>query len=98
MRNDNSLNFMVLEQALRHGDGESESKSASASHPFYTWPRPAALDFEPLYEALKKRQPRAANIHIGVALLRAEQRVRSNVAPEALLDLAEEELLRSFTR
>lgn len=66
-----------------------EEYEADREHTFYAWPRPAALDFEPLYEELRKRQPRAANVNIGVALLRAEQRVRPDQGPDALLDEAE---------
>lgn len=64
---------------------------------FYAWPQPAALDFEPLYEELRRRQPRAANVNIGVALLRAEQKIAPHQDSKALLDEAEACLVKSFT-
>lgn len=58
------------------------------------WP----WDIEPLYEGLRKRHPRAANVDIGVALLKAERNLKSAHNMEALLDEAEACLLNTWAR
>ncbi len=58
------------------------------------WP----WDIEPLYEGLRKRHPRAANVDIGVALMKAERNLKSNRSMDALLDEAEACLLHSRAR
>lgn len=74
-----------------------EASGVSSPRTFYAWPSPPSLEFDPLYEELKKRHPRAPNVNIGVALLRAEQRVPPDRGPQALIEEAEACLVQSFT-
>lgn len=79
--------FPILPEVENH---EPRSPEVGVSR----WP----WDIEPLYEGLRKRHPRAANVDIGVALLKAGRNMKSGQNIEALLDEAEACLLDAQTR